>query len=101
MSNVKKKDLPLIAISLVAILFIAATLSLFPQQSADAANTIFSFVTRMLGSAVQVLVLLAMGNVITYALQSQYPAYPDPVSAFSRSVVPVSDGCYVLLRFLR
>ncbi|WP_249440840.1 hypothetical protein, partial [Escherichia coli] len=38
MSNVKKKDVPLISISLVAILFIAAALSLFPQQSADAAN---------------------------------------------------------------
>lgn len=36
MSNVKKKDVPLISISLVAILFIAAALSLFPQQSADA-----------------------------------------------------------------
>lgn len=35
MSNVKKKDVPLISISLVAILFIAAALSLFPQQSAD------------------------------------------------------------------
>ncbi len=34
MSNVKKKDVPLISISLVAILFIAAALSLFPQQSA-------------------------------------------------------------------
>lgn len=40
MSNVKKKDVPLISISLVAILFIAAALSLFPQQSADAANAI-------------------------------------------------------------
>lgn len=36
MSNVKKKDVPLISISLVVILFIAAALSLFPQQSADA-----------------------------------------------------------------
>ena len=60
MSNVKKKDVPLISISLVAILFIAAALSLFPQQSADAANAIYTFVTRTLGSAVQVLVLLAM-----------------------------------------
>lgn len=41
MSNVKKKDVPLISISLVAILFIAAALSLFPQQSADAANAIY------------------------------------------------------------
>lgn len=48
MSNVKKKDVPLISISLVAILFIAAALSLFPQQSADAANTIYTFVTRTL-----------------------------------------------------
>ncbi|SQL82747.1 putative quarternary ammonium transport protein (fragment) [Escherichia coli] len=63
MSNVKKKDVPLISISLVAILFIAAALSLFPQQSADAANAIYTFVTRTLGSAVQVLVLLAMGLV--------------------------------------
>ena len=54
MSNVKKKDVPLISISLVAILFIAAALSLFPQQSADAANAIYTFVTRTLGSAVQV-----------------------------------------------
>ena len=46
MSNVKKKDVPLISISLVAILFIAAALSLFPQQSADAANAIYTFVTR-------------------------------------------------------
>lgn len=60
MSNVKKKDVPLISISLVAILFIAAALSLFPQQSADAANAIYTFVTRTLGSAVQVLVLLAL-----------------------------------------
>ena len=45
MSNVKKKDVPLISISLVAILFIAAALSLFPQQSADAANAIYTFVT--------------------------------------------------------
>ncbi|STI85747.1 putative quarternary ammonium transport protein (fragment) [Escherichia coli] len=49
MSNVKKKDVPLISISLVAILFIAAALSLFPQQSADAANAIYTFVTRTLG----------------------------------------------------
>ena len=54
MSNVKKKDVPLISISLVAILFIAAALSLFPQQSADAANAIYTFVTRTLGSAVPV-----------------------------------------------
>ncbi len=33
LSNVKKKkDVPLIAISLAAIVFIAATLSLFPQE---------------------------------------------------------------------
>lgn len=32
MSNVKKKDVPLISISLVVILFIAAALSLFPQH---------------------------------------------------------------------
>ena len=43
MSNVKKKDVPLISISLVAILFIAAALSLFPQQSADAANAILKY----------------------------------------------------------
>ena len=43
MSNVKKKDVPLISISLVAILFIAAALSLFPQQSADAANAHIHF----------------------------------------------------------
>ncbi len=32
LSNVKKKDVPLIAISLAAIVFIAATLSLFPSK---------------------------------------------------------------------
>ncbi|HDT2308236.1 TPA: hypothetical protein QHP34_002872 [Citrobacter braakii] len=42
LSNVKKKDMPLIAISLVAILFIAATLSLFPQQSAQCGEVIVS-----------------------------------------------------------
>ena len=67
LSNVKKKDMPLIAISLVAILFIAATLSLFPQQSAQVANTLFNGVTRMLGSAVQILVLMAMGLVVWLA----------------------------------
>lgn len=51
--------------------FIAAALSLFPQQSADAANAIYTFVTRTLGSAVQVLVLLAMGLVI-YLATSKY-----------------------------
>lgn len=67
LSNVKKKDMPLIAISLVAILSIAATLSLFPQQSAQVANTLFNGVTRMLGSAVQILVLMAMGLVVWLA----------------------------------
>ncbi len=67
MSNVKKKDVPLISISLVAILFIAAALSLFPQQWKVPANAIYTFVTRTLGSAVQVLVLLAMGLVISSA----------------------------------
>ncbi|ADO49060.1 BCCT family transporter [[Enterobacter] lignolyticus] len=71
MSNVKKKDVPLITISLVAILFIAAALSLFPGQSAQAANAIFDGVTRMLGSTVQVLVLLALGLVI-YLATSKY-----------------------------
>ncbi len=89
MSNVKKKDVPLISISLVAILFIAAALSLFPQQSADAANAIYTFVTRTLGSAVQVLVLLAMGLVI-YLATSKYgnirlgegkPEYSTPLLA--------------------
>ncbi|PLN05053.1 BCCT family transporter, partial [Klebsiella pneumoniae] len=56
LSNVKKKDVPLIAISLAAIVFIAATLSLFPQQTAQAADSIFNGVTRLLGSTVQVLV---------------------------------------------
>ena len=62
LSNVKKKDVPLIAISLAAIVFIAATLSLFPQQTAQAADSIFNGVTRLLGSTVQVLVLLALGQ---------------------------------------
>jgi BCCT family betaine/carnitine transporter len=53
LSNVKKKDVPLIAISLAAIVFIAATLSLFPQQTAQAADSIFNGVTRLLGSTVQ------------------------------------------------
>lgn len=52
LSNVKKKDVPLIAISLAAIVFIAATLSLFPQQTAQAADSIFNGVTRLLGSTV-------------------------------------------------
>lgn len=71
LSNVKKKDVPLIVISLAAIVFIAATLSLFPQQTAQAANSIFNGVTRLLGSAVQVLVLLALGLVL-YLATSKY-----------------------------
>ena len=67
LSNVKKKDVPLIAISLAAIVFIAATLSLFPQQTAQAADSIFNGVTRLLGSTVQVLVLLALGLVLYLA----------------------------------
>ncbi|EAY8179364.1 transporter, partial [Salmonella enterica] len=51
LSNVKKKDVPLIAISLVAILLIATVLSLFPQQSALVADTLFNSITRLLGSA--------------------------------------------------
>ncbi len=43
----------------------------FPTRSADAANAIYTFVTRTLGSAVQVLVLLAMGLVI-YLATSKY-----------------------------
>lgn len=46
MSNVKKKDVPLISISLVLILFIAAALSLFPQQSADAV-TLYTLLLRV------------------------------------------------------
>ena len=71
MSNVKKKDVPLISISLVAILFIAAALSLFPQQSADAPTQYTLLLRVRLGSAVQVLVLLAMGLVI-YLATSKY-----------------------------
>lgn len=66
-----RKDVPLISISPWPFFFIAAALSLFPQQSADAANAIYTFVTRTLGSAVQVLVLLAMGLVI-YLATSKY-----------------------------
>ena len=51
MSNVKKKDVPLISISLVAILFIAAALSLFPQQSADAAYAYVRFRRTGIGFA--------------------------------------------------
>lgn len=71
LSNVKKKDVPLIAISLAAIVFIAATLSLFPHQTAQAADSIFNGVTRLLGSTVQVLVLLALGLVL-YLATSKY-----------------------------
>ncbi|EBP9336629.1 BCCT family transporter, partial [Salmonella enterica] len=67
LSNVKKKDVPLIAISLVAILLIATVLSLFPQQSALVADTLFNSITRLLGSAVQLLVLLILGLVIWLA----------------------------------
>ncbi|EAO0164604.1 BCCT family transporter [Salmonella enterica] len=67
LSNVKKKDVPLIAISLVVILLIATVLSLFPQQSAQAADTLFNGITRLLGSAVQLLVLLILGLVIWLA----------------------------------
>lgn len=67
LSNVKKKDIPLIAISLVAILLIATVLSLFPQQSALVADTLFNSITRLLGSAVQLLVLLILGLVIWLA----------------------------------
>lgn len=63
--------MPLIAISLAAIVFIAATLSLFPQQTAQAADSIFNGVTRLLGSTVQVLVLLALGLVL-YLATSKY-----------------------------
>ncbi len=92
MSNVKKKDVPLISISLVAILFIAAALSLFPQQSADAANAIYTFVTRTLGSAVQVLVLLAMGLVI-YLATSKYAIF---VLAKENRNTARSPGCLCL-----
>ena len=71
LSNVKKKDVPLIAISLAAIVFIAATLSLFPPHTAQAADSIFNGVTRLLGSTVQVLVLLALGLVL-YLATSKY-----------------------------
>ena len=72
LSNVKKKDVPLIAISLAAIVFIAATLSLFPQQTAQAADSIFNGVTRLLGSTVQVLVLLALACYVGYVFLTYY-----------------------------
>ena len=91
LSNVKKKDVPLIVISLAAIVFIAATLSLFPQQTAQAANSIFNGVTRLLGSAVQVLVLLALGLVL-------YPPANTAISGSAKvksNTVP-SHGCLCL-----
>ena len=72
MSNVKKKRCAADKHQSGTILFIAAALSLFPTTiGTDAVNAIYTFVTRTLGSAVQVLVLLAMGLVI-YLATSKY-----------------------------
>lgn len=46
MSNVKKKDVPLISISLVAILFIAATLSLF-HNNQQTRQTLYTLLLRV------------------------------------------------------
>ncbi|MEG1209559.1 MAG: BCCT family transporter [Leclercia sp.] len=66
-----KKDVPLIAASLLSIVLIAAALSIFPQQSSEIASSIFNSVTKMLGSSVQILVLLALGLVL-YLATSKY-----------------------------
>ena len=69
LSNVKK-DVPLIAIS-GGHCFHRRYIKSLPQQTAQAADSIFNGVTRLLGSTVQVLVLLALGLVL-YLATSKY-----------------------------
>lgn len=66
-----KKDVMLIAISLCSITLIAICLMLFPAQSALVATTIFNAVTRLFGSTIQVLVLMAL-LVVLYLALSKY-----------------------------
>ncbi|CEE94540.1 putative betaine/choline/glycine transport protein (BCCT family) [Xenorhabdus nematophila str. Anatoliense] len=63
-----KKDIPLIAISLVCIVVIAITLSLFPEETRVIANSIFNGLTRLLGSTIQILVLIALMFVLYLAI---------------------------------
>ncbi|CDL84300.1 BCCT family transporter [Xenorhabdus szentirmaii] len=63
-----KKDIPLIVISLVFIVVIAITLSLFPKETSIIANSIFNGLTRLLGSTIQILVLIALMFVIYLAI---------------------------------
>ncbi|HIF6628318.1 BCCT family transporter [Serratia ureilytica] len=71
MQSNPKKDVTLIAISLCSIALIALCLMLFPAQSALIANTIFNGVTRLFGSTIQILVLLAL-LVVLYLALSKY-----------------------------
>ncbi|WP_319929297.1 BCCT family transporter [Xenorhabdus santafensis] len=63
-----KKDIPLITISLVCIVVIAITLSLFPKETSIIANSIFNGLTRLLGSTIQILVLVALMFVVYLAI---------------------------------
>ncbi|MGW9795851.1 betaine/carnitine transporter, BCCT family [Serratia sp. 121840015-2] len=71
MQSTPKKDVTLIAISLCSIALIAICLMLFPAQSALIANTIFNGVTRLFGSTIQILVLIAL-LVVLYLALSKY-----------------------------
>ncbi|MER2474406.1 BCCT family transporter [Photorhabdus laumondii] len=63
-----KKDIPLITISLICIVVIAITLSLFSEQTSVIANFIFHGLTRLLGSVIQILVLFAFVFVLYLAI---------------------------------
>ncbi|PHM58691.1 BCCT family transporter [Xenorhabdus sp. KK7.4] len=63
-----KKDIPLIVISLVCIIVIAITLGAFPEKTSVIANAIFNGLTRLLGSTIQILVLVALMFVLYLAL---------------------------------
>ncbi|MBE7797547.1 BCCT family transporter [Yersinia pestis] len=71
MLNNPRKDIPLIVTSLLCIILIALAFSLFPQQSSQMAETIFSGVTRLLGSTIQILVLLGL-ILVLYIAVSKY-----------------------------
>ncbi len=64
--------MPLIAISLAAIVFIAATLSLFPSKPRRRLIRFLTRVTRLLGSTVQVLVLRCALGLVLYLATSKY-----------------------------
>lgn len=68
MESAPKKDVMLIAISLFCITLIALCLMLFPAQCELIATTIFNAVTRLFGSTIQVLVLMALLAVLYLAL---------------------------------